>query len=331
MAMRGRRMRLRIWLAIGAALGSGLAASHAAAQPYPNRVIKIIVPFAAGGPADTLARIVANRLSGAFGQGVILDNRPGAGGTTGAKVVATAEPDGYTLLYGNTASLVIGPAINANVGYEPLKQFAPVGLVGVTYNVVVVNNAVPVNSIAELIALAKARPGKINFASPGHGTPPHMVGEMLKQRAGIDIVHVPYRGSAAALTDIMAGQIELAFENPSVTVPLVQEGKLKALAITGETRNPQLPDVPTVMESGVPDFVSMSFTGLIAPAGTPPEIIRKLSQELTAGLRAPETIELLEKLGVNPRPGSPEEFGAFIARETGKWTAVAKRAGIRVE
>jgi tripartite-type tricarboxylate transporter receptor subunit TctC len=309
----------------------GLAAPPALAQTYPNRVIKIIVPFAAGGPADTLARIVASRLSGALGQGVILDNRPGAGGTTGAKAAAAADPDGYTLLYGNTATLVIGPAINANVGYEPLKQFTPIGLVGVTYNVVVVNNAFPANSIADLIALAKARPSKINFASPGHGTPPHMVGEMLKQRAGIDIVHVPYRGSAAALTDIMAGQVELAFENPSVTVPLVQERKVKAIAVTGESRHPQLPDVPTVMESGVPDFVSMSFTGLVAPAGTPPDIIRRLNQELANGLRSTEMIELLEKLGVNPRPGSPEDFSAFIARETEKWTGVAKQAGIRVE
>jgi tripartite-type tricarboxylate transporter receptor subunit TctC len=329
--MMRRREPLSVWLAIWIALSAGLAAMPAAAQPYPNRVIKIIVPFAAGGPADTLARIAANRLSAGLGQGVILDNRPGAGGTIGGKAAAAADPDGYTLFYGNTASLVIGPAINANAGYDPLKQFAPVGLVGVTYNVVVVNPSFPANTLSELIALAKERPGKINFASPGHGTPPHMVGEMLKQRAGIDIVHVPYRGSAAALTDIMAGQVELAFENPSVTVPLVQEGKLKALAVTGESRNPQLPNVPTIIESGVPDFVSMSFTGLVAPAGTPPEIIHRLNQELTAGLRAPEMIELLEKLGVNPRPGSPEDFAAFIARETEKWTAVAKRAGIRVE
>jgi tripartite-type tricarboxylate transporter receptor subunit TctC len=318
-------------LLLSTLFGAAIAMQSAVAQPYPNKLIKIIVPFAAGGPADTLARIVANRLSAGLGQSVILDNRPGAGGTTGAKAAAVAEPDGYTLLYGNTASLIIGPAINANVGYDTLKQFTPVGLVSVTYNVMVVNPAFPANTLAELIALAKARPGKINFASPGYGTPPHMVGEMLKQRTGIDIVHVPYRGSAAALTDIMAGQVELAFENPSVTVPLVQEGKLKALAITGDSRNPQLPNVPTVIESGVPDFVSMSFTGLMAPASTPGEIIRRLNQELTAGLRAPETVELLDKLGVNPRPGSPEEFAGFIARETEKWTAVAKRAGIRVE
>jgi tripartite-type tricarboxylate transporter receptor subunit TctC len=324
-------VRSPIVLLLSAVFGAAVAMQSAVAQPYPNKLIKIIVPFAAGGPADTLARIVANRLSAGLGQSVILDNRPGAGGTIGAKAAAATDPDGYTLLYGNTAALIIGPAINANVGYDPLKQFTPVGLVGVTYNVMVVNPAFPANSLTELIALAKARPGKINFASPGHGTPPHMVGEMLKQRTGIDIVHVPYRGSAAALTDIMAGQVELTFENPSVTVPLVQEGKLKALAVTGESRNPQLPNVPTIIESGVPDFVSMSFTGLMAPAGTPPEIILRLNQELTAALRAAETIELLDKLGVNPRPGTPEDFAAFIARETEKWTAVAKRAGIRVE
>jgi tripartite-type tricarboxylate transporter receptor subunit TctC len=329
--MAGTLLRSRILLSVWAIFSAAIAAQSALAQSYPNRVIKIIVPFAAGGPADTLARIAANRLSAGLGQGVILDNRPGAGGTIGAKAAAATDPDGYTLLYGNTAALIIGPAINANVGYDPLKQFTPVGLVGVTYNVMVVNPAFPANSLTELIALAKARPGKINFASPGHGTPPHMVGEMLKQRTGIDIVHVPYRGSAAALTDIMAGQVELTFENPSVTVPLVQEGKLKALAVTGESRNPQLPNVPTIIESGVPDFVSMSFTGLMAPAGTPPEIILRLNQELTAALRAAETIELLDKLGVNPRPGTPEDFAAFIARETEKWTAVAKRAGIRVE
>jgi tripartite-type tricarboxylate transporter receptor subunit TctC len=324
-------VRSPIVLLLSAVFGAAVAMQSAVAQLYPNKLIKIIVPFAAGGPADTLARIVANRLSAGLGQSVILDNRPGAGGTIGAKAAAVAEPDGYTLLYGNTASLIIGPAINANVGYDPLQQFTPVGLVGVTYNVMVLNPAFPANTLAELIALAKARPGKINFASPGNGTPPHMVGEMLKQRTGIDIVHVPYRGSAAALTDIMAGQVELAFENPSVTVPLVQEGKLKALAVTGDSRNPQLPDVPTMIEGGVPDFVSMSFTGLMAPTGTPAEIVRRLNQELTAGLAVPETSELLDKLGVNPRPGAPEDFAAFIARETQKWTMVAKKAGIRVE
>jgi tripartite-type tricarboxylate transporter receptor subunit TctC len=324
-------MKRSLVLVFGALLTSALTFGAANAQPYPNRLIKIIVPFAAGGPADTLARIVANRLSTGLGQSVILDNRPGAGGTIGAKAAAAAEPDGYTLLYGNTAALVIGPAVYASPGYDPAKQFTPVALVGVTYNVMVVNNAFPANSLPQFIALAKARPGKINFASPGYGTPPHMVGEMLKLRAGIDIVHVPYRGSAAALTDIMAGQVELAFENPSVTVPLVQERKLKALGVTGETRNPQLPEVPTMIEGGVPDFVSMSFTGLMAPAGTPPDIVRRLNQEVVAGLRSGDMNDMLEKLGVNARPGSPEDFAAFIARETEKWTAVAKQAGIRVE
>lgn len=301
------------------------------ADTYPSRLIKLIVPFAAGGPADTLARIVANRLSVALGQSVILENRPGAGGTIGAKAAAAAEPDGYTLMYANTAALVVGPNVYANPGYNPMTQFAPVALVAVSYNVLVMNPAFPVNSVPELIAYAKAHPGRINFASPGHGTPPHMVGELFKLRAGIDIVHVPYKATAAALTDIMSGQVEMTFENPSVTVPLVQAGKLKALAVTGERRNAQLPAVPTLIESGLADFVSMSFTGLLAPAGVPREIVTRLNAEVNAGLRSPEMSAMLEKLGVLQRPGSPEDFAAFLAKENRLWASVAKGAGIRIE
>jgi tripartite-type tricarboxylate transporter receptor subunit TctC len=182
-----------------------------------------------------------------------------------------------------------------------------------------------------LIAYAKKNPGKVNFASPGHGTPPHMIGEMFKQRAGIDIVHVPYTGTAAALTDIMGGQVELTFENPSVIIPLVQAGKLKALGVTGDTRNPTIPDVPTMIEAGLPDFVSMSFTGLVAPAGTPEPIIKQLSDVLRPGLASPEMQAMMKKLGVIPRPGTPADFGAFLARESTKWQAVAKNAGIRIK
>ena len=304
---------------------------HAVAIPYPTRPIRVIVPFAPGGPADTLARIVANRLTGALGQPVILDNRAGAGGTIGAKAAAKADPDGYTLLYANTAALVVGPNVYANPGYDPLSQFAPIALVAVSYNILVMNPAFPVNSVQELIAYAKAHPGTINFASPGNGTPPHMVGELFKLRTGIDIVHVPYKGTAADLTDIMAGRIEMTIENPSVLVPLIHQGKLKALAVTGETRNPQIPDVPTMIESGLPDFVSMSFTGLLAPAGVRREIITRLNAEVNAGLRSPDMSATLEKLGVVPRPGSPEDFAAFLAKENRLWVSVAKGAGIRIE
>lgn len=303
----------------------------AQAQPYPSKPIKFLVPFAAGGPADTMARLTAQTLSEALNQTIVIDNRPGAGGIIGARAAAAAEPDGYTLMYGNTASLVVGPAVYANPGYDPLKQFVPIGLVAVSYNVLALNPKFPANSVQELIAYAKKNPGKVNFASPGHGTPPHMVGELFKQRAAIDIVHVPYKGTAAALTDIMGGQVELTFENPSVVIPLVQAGKLKALGVTGETRNPQIPDVPTMVESGLADFVSMSFTGLVAPAGTPPAIIKQLSDTLQAGLASAEMRATMDKLGVIPRPGTPEDFGAFLARESEKWQTVAKRANIRID
>ena len=226
---------------------------------------------------------------------------------------------------------MIGPVVYANVGYDPLRQFAPVALVAVSHNVLVVAPSFPAATVSALIAHARAHPGKINFASPGHGTPPHMIGEMFKQRAGVDIVHVPYKGTAAALTDLMAGQVEMTFENPSVTVPLVQGGKLRALAVTGEARNAQLPQVPTMIEGGLPDFVSMSFTGLMVPAGTPPAIIARLNGEIVAGLDHAEMREAMDKLGVIARPGTPADFGDFLVQETARWRAVAEKAGIRIE
>jgi tripartite-type tricarboxylate transporter receptor subunit TctC len=320
----------------GLSLAAGLLlvvghSSDASAQSYPSRPIKLVVPFAAGGPADTLARLAAQRLSVGIGQTVVIDNRPGAGGTIGAKAVVGAEPDGYTLMYDNTATFAVGPAVYANIGYDPIRQFAPIALVSTTHNVLVVNPAFAPNSVGDLIAHARAHPGKINFASPGHGTPPHMVGEMFRLRAAIDIVHVPYKGTAAALTDIMSGQVELTFENPSVTIPLVQAGKLKGLAVTGETRNPQVPLLPTMIESGLSDFVSMSFTGVAAPAGTPREIVERLNAVINAGLRSPELTDAFDKLGVGMRPGSADDFATFIAREHQKWLAVAKAANIKVD
>ncbi len=320
--------KLAISLATVCAAAFIITAAHA--QPYPSKPIKFLVPFAAGGPADTMARLTAQALQQGLNQTIVIDNRPGAGGIIGARAAAAADPDGYTLMYGNTAALVVGPAVYANPGYDPVKAFAPIALVAVTFNVLAVNPAFPANSVKELIAYAKKNPGKINFASPGHGTPPHMVGEMFKQRTQIDIVHIPYKGTAAALTDIMGGQVELTFENPSVIVPLVQAGKLKALAVTGETRNPTIPDVPTMIESGLADFVSMSFTGLVAPAGTPAAIVKQVSDALAPGLASAEIRAMMDKLGVIPQSGTPADFGAFLARESAKWQAVAKAAGIRI-
>jgi tripartite-type tricarboxylate transporter receptor subunit TctC len=317
--------------AMVAAIGAvTVIAAAAQAQSYPTKPVKFLVPFAAGGPADTMARLTAQTLQQGLNQTIVIDNRPGAGGIIGARAAAQAEPDGYTLMYGNTASLVVGPAVYANPGYDPVKAFAPIALVAVSFNVLAVNPKFPGNTVRELIAFAKKNPGKVNFASPGHGTPPHMVGEMFKQRAAIDIVHIPYKGTAAALTDIMGGQVEMTFENPSVVIPLVQAGKLKALGVTGETRNPTIPDVPTMIEAGLPDFVSMSFTGLVAPAGTPPAIVKQLADVLGPGLASAEIRSMMDKLGVIPRPGTPADFGAFLARESEKWQSVAKAAGIRI-
>jgi tripartite-type tricarboxylate transporter receptor subunit TctC len=318
---------------LAAAVASTAAAltRRADAQAYPSRVIKMIVPFAPGGPADTMARLAAQQLSTRLGQSVIIDNRGGAGGTIAAKAAAGAEPDGYTLMFGNTATFAVGPAVYANIGYDPIKNFAPIALFSTSTNLLVTDPKLPVQSVAELIAHAKANPGKINFASPGYGTPPHMIGEMFKQRAGVDIVHVPYKGTAAALTDIMAGQVQLTFENPSVLVQLIHEAKLRGLATTGEARNPQTPELPTMIESGLPDFISTSFTALAAPAGTAPDIVRRLNAEINAGLNSAELGSTFAKLGVGGRPLTPEQFGAFLVRENQKWSAVARAANIRIE
>ena len=328
--MIGHTISRRALLAAAAAAAAGLS-SRARAQAYPNRVIKVIVPFAPGGPADTMARLAVQQLSTRLGQSVIIDNRPGAGGSIAAKAAAYAERDGYTLMFGNTATFAVGPAVYANIGYDPIKQFAPIALFSVSTNLLVVDPKLPVRSVAELIAHAKANPGKINFASPGYGTPPHMIGEMFKQRAQIDIVHVPYKGTAASITDIMASQVQLAFENPSVLVQLIHEGKLRGLATTGEIRNPQTPDLPTMIESGLPDFVSTSFTALAAPAGTSPEIVRRLNDAMNAGLHSAELVATFARLGVGSRPLSPEEFGAFLVGENQKWSAVARAGNIKVD
>ena len=248
-------------LVAGFALGAA-GIGHARAQAYPTKPIKLIVPFAPGGPADVMARIVTQRMSPILGQAFVLENRPGAGGTIGARAAAQAEPDGYTVLMANTSTLVIGPAVYKNVDYDPEKNFAPVAAFGTTSNLLVVHPAVPAKTVMEFVALAKAKPGTLSYSSPGLGTPPHLIGEMFKLRTGVDIVHVPYKGGGQAVSDVVAGQVQMTFENPSVSLPLVRGGQVRALASTGEQRNPEAPEIPTMIEAGVPDFVSVSFTGL---------------------------------------------------------------------
>jgi tripartite-type tricarboxylate transporter receptor subunit TctC len=317
--------------AILAGVAGMLSASSARADPYPTKPIRIIVPFSPGGPADVMARVAGARMSAILGQNLVVENRGGAGGTIGARFVAQAEPDGYTLMIANTSTLVIAPMIYRDVGYDPRKSFALIAAFGTTSNILVVNPALPAGSVQELVALAKRQPGKLSYSSAGIGTPPHLIAEMLKLRTGIDMVHVPYRGGGQSIASVVSGETQLAFENPSVTLPLVRAGKVRALASTGETRGAETADIPTMIEAGIPDFVSVSFTGLVAPAGTPASIITRLNAAANDSLEAPDVHTALMRLAVEPRPGTPDDFAAFVERETEKWRAVVQAAKIRVE
>jgi tripartite-type tricarboxylate transporter receptor subunit TctC len=316
--------------AIGAALGVP-ALAHVRAQTYPTKPIKIIVPFSPGGPADVMARVAGQRMSAILGQNLFVENRGGAGGTLGARAAAQAEPDGYTLMLANTSTLVIGPAVYKDIGYDPLKSFALVAAFGTTASILVVNPDVPARTVPELVGLARQQPGKLSYSSPGIGTPPHLIGELFRLKTGIDLLHVPYKGGGQSVTAVVSGEVQLCFENPSVTLPLIRAGKLRALASTGETRSAETSDIPTMIEAGVPDFVSVSFTGLVAPAGTPAEIVARLNTAANDSLNSPDVHTMLTRLAVEPRPGSTADFAAFVMRETEKWRAVVQAAKIRIE
>lgn len=310
---------------------AAFACGAASAQPFPNKPVRVIIGFAAGGPADVMARLVAQKMPQILGQPFIIENRPGAGGSIAAKFVAESDPDGYTLLLGNTSNQVISPALYSNVGYDPAKAFAPVAMLGSTSNLLVVNPNFAAKSVQDIVRIAKERPGKLNYASPGVGTPPHLNGEMFKLRAGIDMVHVPYKGGGHSSQAVIAGDVEMTFENPAVSLPYVQGGRLRALAVTNDTRNRQAPDIPTMVEAGVPDFVSVSFTGIVAPAGTPPAVIARLNAAIVESMKSPEVQSALDKLGVDMRVGTPEEFSGFLAREREKWGALIRAANIKPE
>jgi len=315
-----------------AALGLGLGAlTSAQGEPYPARPIKIIVPTPAGGPVDVIGRLVANHLATANGQTVVVDNRPGAGNTIGSKEAAQAEPDGYTLLYSSASGLVLAPMLQKNAGYDPITSYAPIALVAQSSTILVVHPSVPAHTVAELVAHAKANPGKVNFSSGGIGVLPHLIGEWFKSRAGIDIVHVPYRGGGPSINDLVVGQVQMTFEGVSVLRPLIESGKLRALAVTSAKRLPQLPDLPTMIESGFPDFVSVSWTGLLAPARTPREIVDRLNAQINAGVASPEFTAALARLGNEPLGGTPQDFANLIKADIAKWAPVVKALGLKAE
>jgi tripartite-type tricarboxylate transporter receptor subunit TctC len=310
-----------------------LAARDAAfAQTYPARPIKMVVPFPAGGPTDAMARIVSERLGVTLGQNIVVENRGGgAGGSLGAKTVAAADPDGYTILLTPPGPLTVGPAVHKNIGYDAAKAFAPIGLLIVTPLVMCVSAAVPVKTLAELVAYSKDNPGKITFGSQGYGTAPHLLTEMLKLETGANIVHVPYRGTAPALTDLLAGQIQMFTDTSTVVIPQIQAGKLRALAVTTPARSGQLADVPTTAEAGFPKLRAYFWLGVVAPAGTATDIVAKLNAAFNDTLRIPETRARLEGLGAEIKTGTPADFAAMLAEELAMWMGVTAAAHIKVE
>ena len=308
-----------------------VASGAAFAQAYPGKPIRIVVPFAAGGTSDILARAIGPKLTEAWGQPVVIENKTGANGNVGAEFVVRSAPDGYTMLLSDVGALAISPSVYPSLPFDPIKDFAPVIMVSYSPHVLAVHPSVPANSIKELIAFAKANPGKLNFANSGTGGAPHLAGVDFAQRAGIKWAYIPYKGGSAAVTDVVAGVSNVLFNGMLATYPSVKGGRLRGLAVTSVERVPSAPDLPTVAESGMPGFVTGSYQGLLAAAGTPREVIAKLNTELTRILNTQEMKDMLAKQGTEVRAGAPEALGTFIASEKARWATVVKEAGIKAD
>jgi tripartite-type tricarboxylate transporter receptor subunit TctC len=309
---------------------STAAALPAGAQSYPSKPVRIIVPFAAGGPADIYARVLGQHLQKALGQPFVIEDRPGGGSVIGTDAVAKSDPDGYTLLMMSNTHTV-NESLISNKPFQLLRDFAPVAPVNYSDLVLVVHPSVPANTLKELIALAKAKPHDLNYASSGPGTPYHMAGELFKAMAGLDIVHVPYKGSSGARTDVLGGQVQMMFDAITTMAPNVRAGKLKALGTTGKTRSPVLPDVPTVSEAGVPGYEAVIWLGVMAPAGTPKPIVERLNAEIRKIVNDAEVKDAWAKQGAAPMSMSTEEFGQYLREDIAKWAKVVKISGAKVD
>jgi tripartite-type tricarboxylate transporter receptor subunit TctC len=320
------------WKVLAGAALLGLAClGPAAAQDYPNRPITLVVPFPPGGSTTIVARIVADKLAESLGQQIVVDNRGGAGGTIGTKAVSRSAPDGYTIVLGYTGTLAIGPTLYPSAGYDPRKDFEPIGLIGHAPNSLVVHPSFPVKSVKELVDYAKANPGKVNYGSAGVGTVSHVSGVYFANAAGIDLVHIPYKGTGPALADLLGGHIPMAFAPIPATHANIAEGKLRGLAVTSAKRSSLLPDVPTIAESGIPGFEASLYYGLAAPAGTPRPIIDKLNKALRDALASDEVRKRLATDGAEPLPSTPEEYAAHIDQDETKWSKVVRESGAKAE
>jgi tripartite-type tricarboxylate transporter receptor subunit TctC len=338
---RGRRSALRAAASIAASVAASVAATclviapgllipgTASAQNYPNHPIKIVVTFPTGGAPDILARLISSNAD--LGQPVVVDNRPGAGGNIGAEIVAKAQPDGYNLVMGTVGTHSINGALYAKMPYDMVKDFEPIALIASTPNLLVVNNDLPVKSVKELIDWGKANPNKLSFGSPGIGTSIHVSGELFKTMTGVQMAHVPYKGRQFAIPDLVGGQIQLMFDNMPSALPMVKEGKLRALGQTGAKRSQAAPDIPTVAEQGLAGFEATSWFAMFAPAGTPKDVIARWNGEIKRIFSLPEVGAKLQQLGLDPILSTPQELAAFQAAEIGKWTKVVKESGAKAE
>lgn len=323
-----RPLNLLKVLALGAAC---TVASTALANDFPSRPIKIVVPAAAGGPTHITAQMLAEKMQVSLGQPVIVEPKPGAGNNLGAEFVAKSAPDGYTLLFATTGTHAINQTLFKKLPFDPIKDFEPVSLVVQYPLMLVVASDLPVKSVKELIEYAKKNPGKLNRASGGMGTSMHLSGELFVKQANIEAPHIPYKGSAPALNDLMGGHVQLMFNSMITTMPLVEGGKLRALAVTGKKRSPLLPNVPTIAESGLPDYEATGWTGIVVPAGTPRDVVMKLNRAIVEAIKSPAVQETFRKQAADPVGSSPEEFAAFIRKETDKWGATIRAAGISAD
>jgi tripartite-type tricarboxylate transporter receptor subunit TctC len=321
---------LRRCLGICVAILAVAASGTVLAQKYPERPVRAVVPFPAGGGTDILARLFLQKMADRVGANFVIDNRSGAGGAIGTEIVAKAPPDGYTILV-CSSSHTINPSVYKKLGYDPLRDFAPVTILASGPGLLVVHPSVPAQSVKELIALAKAKPGQLNYASAGNGTPPHLAAELFKSMAGVDLVHVPYKGNVPAFADLVSGAVSLSFPTITSGLPQVRAGRLRALGVTSKARSTVVPDVPTIAESGLPGYESSTWYGMLAPAGAPKAIVTKLHQQMLEVLKLPDIREKLAAQGLEPGGNSPGEFGSIIAAELVKWRKVVAAAGMKAE